>query len=119
MCIEGAANCSCGASHVSGSRKEQKKKKRKSNTSDISPQVLLVLNTIAMGYMCHEEPHLRSSDAFFAVTYSQKAAHFCVPNPGPPARCPSLPLFGWEGSPTKIDYRKKGTLILTSDLDLC
>ena len=24
-----------------------------------------------------------------------------------PARCPSLPFFGWEGSPTKIDYRKK------------
>ena len=29
-------------------------------------------------------------------------------------------LFGWEGSPTKIDYRKKrknGTLILTSLLE--
>ena len=25
-----------------------------------------------------------------------------------------LPVFGWEGSPTKIDYRKKGTLILSS-----
>ena len=23
-------------------------------------------------------------------------------------------FFGWEGSLTKIDYRKKGTLILTS-----
>ena len=27
-------------------------------------------------------------------------------------------FFGWEGSPTKIDYRKKvGTLILTSLLE--
>ena len=23
-------------------------------------------------------------------------------------------MFGWEGSPTKIDYSKKGTLIVTS-----
>ena len=46
---------------------------------------------------------------------------------GPPARCPSLPfLFGWEGSPSKIDYRKNGTLILSSlpedlvvDLETC
>ena len=28
-----------------------------------------------------------------------------------------LILFGWEGSPTKIDYRKKGTLILTTLLE--
>ena len=28
-----------------------------------------------------------------------------------------LPFFGWEGSPTKIDYIKKGTLILTSLLE--
>ena len=27
------------------------------------------------------------------------------------------PLFGWEGSPTKIDDRKKGTLIQTSLLE--
>ena len=27
------------------------------------------------------------------------------------------PFFGWEGSPTKIDYRTKGTLILTSLLE--
>ena len=26
-------------------------------------------------------------------------------------------FFGWEGSPTKIDYRKKGTLVLTSLLE--
>ena len=26
-------------------------------------------------------------------------------------------FLGWEGSPTKIDYRKKGTLILTSLLE--
>ena len=26
-------------------------------------------------------------------------------------------FFGWEGSPTKIDYRKKGTLLLTSLLE--
>ena len=32
-------------------------------------------------------------------------------------RCPFSPLFSWEGSPTKIDYRKKGTLILTSLLE--
>ena len=26
---------------------------------------------------------------------------------GPPEpRCPSLPVVGWEGSPTKVDYRK-------------
>ena len=38
---------------------------------------------------------------------------------GPPARCPFSPFFfGWEGSPTKIDYRKKrGGLILTSLLE--
>ena len=28
-----------------------------------------------------------------------------------------LPTFLGEGSPTKIDYRKKGTLILTSLLE--
>ena len=28
-----------------------------------------------------------------------------------------ISFFGWEGSPTKIDYRKKGTLILTSLLE--
>ena len=28
-----------------------------------------------------------------------------------------LPFFGWEGSPTKTDCRKKGTLILTSLLE--
>ena len=36
------------------------------------------------------------------------------------SRCPSSGLvhfFGGEGSPTKIDYRKKGTLILTSLLE--
>ena len=26
-------------------------------------------------------------------------------------------FFGWEGSPTKIDYRKKGALIITSLLE--
>ena len=37
---------------------------------------------------------------------------------GPAARCPFTPLLG-EGSPTKIDYRKKtlGTLILSSLLE--
>ena len=36
---------------------------------------------------------------------------------GPPAiGALSHPFFGWEGSPTKIDYIKKGTLILTSPL---
>ena len=38
-----------------------------------------------------------------------------------PARCPtSYPFFGWEGSPKKINYRKQGSLILSSlpeDLD--
>ena len=36
------------------------------------------------------------------------------------SRSPSsalLPFFGGEGSPTKIDYRKKGTLTLTSLLE--
>ena len=38
---------------------------------------------------------------------------------GQKTRSPSalLPFSGWEGSPTKIDYRKKGTLILTSLLE--
>ena len=40
---------------------------------------------------------------------------------GTPTRSPSSavshPFFGWEGSPTKIDYRKKGTLVLTSLLE--
>ena len=40
-----------------------------------------------------------------------------VPQLGPPARCPFSPAFFGEGSPTKIDYRKKGTLILTSLLE--
>ena len=35
---------------------------------------------------------------------------------GPPARCPFSISLG-EGSPTQIDYRKKGTLILTSLLE--
>ena len=25
------------------------------------------------------------------------------------------PFFGWEGSPTQIDFRKKGTLILPTE----
>ena len=32
---------------------------------------------------------------------------------GSPAS-PALPFFGWEGSSTKIDRKKVGTLILTS-----
>ena len=37
---------------------------------------------------------------------------------GNPARCPfTVSFFGWEDSATKIDYRKKGTLILTSLLE--
>ena len=36
---------------------------------------------------------------------------------GPPARCPLSPFLGWEISPTTIDYRKKGTRILTSLLE--
>ena len=35
---------------------------------------------------------------------------------GLPARCP-FTLFLGEGSPTKIEYRKRGTLILTSLLE--
>ena len=35
---------------------------------------------------------------------------------GPPARCPVTVSLG-EDSPTKIDYRKKGTLIRTSLLE--
>ena len=34
-----------------------------------------------------------------------------------PSSALSHPFFGWEGSPTKIDYRKKGTLMLTSLLE--
>ena len=34
---------------------------------------------------------------------------------GPPV--PFHPFFGWEDSPTRIDYRKNGTLILTSLLE--
>ena len=37
---------------------------------------------------------------------------------GPPTRCPFSPSYsGWEGSPSKIDYRKKGSRILTSLLE--
>ena len=35
---------------------------------------------------------------------------------GPPV-VPFCLCFGWEGSPTKIDYRKMGTLILNSLLE--
>ena len=35
----------------------------------------------------------------------------------PSESCPPLPFFGWEGSPTKVDYRKVGTLILSSLLE--
>ena len=31
--------------------------------------------------------------------------------------CALLPFFGWQGFPTKINYRKKGTRILTSLLE--
>ena len=44
----------------------------------------------------------------------------CKSYPGPSAGCPLFdPVFGWEGSPTKIDYREKrlGTLILSSLLE--
>ena len=39
-----------------------------------------------------------------------------VPSLGPPV-VPFSPLFLRQGSPTKMDYRKKGTLILTSMLE--
>ena len=34
----------------------------------------------------------------------------------PPARCPSLPVFGWEGAP-KIDYPEKEWVIVLSSLE--
>ena len=35
-----------------------------------------------------------------------------------PHTLPLLPFFGWEGSPSKIDFRKtSGTLVLTSLLE--
>ena len=43
------------------------------------------------------------------LRYGMGSLRVQVPKLGPPARCPSLPFFGWEGSPTKIGYRKKGT----------
>ena len=43
-------------------------------------------------------------------------AHF-PKQPRSPSSALSHPFFGWEGSPAKIDYRKKGTLILTSLLE--
>ena len=39
------------------------------------------------------------------------------PQLGPTARCPFLTLFLGRVPHTKIDYRKKGTLILTSPLE--
>ena len=42
------------------------------------------------------------------IPQNQRASHL-----GPPV-VPFLTLFLGEGSPAKIDYRKKGTLILTS-----
>ena len=36
-----------------------------------------------------------------------------IPELGRPARCPLTVSFLAEGFPTKIDYRRKGTLILT------
>ena len=36
---------------------------------------------------------------------------------GPPARCPFSPTFFVGRAPTKISYRKKGSLILTSPLE--
>ena len=45
---------------------------------------------------------------------------FFAPHLGPKARSPSSglwPFCGWEGSPSKIDCRKRGALILTSLLE--
>ena len=39
-----------------------------------------------------------------------------LPKLGAPARCPFSPLVWGKGSPTKIDYIKKGTLILSSQI---
>ena len=36
---------------------------------------------------------------------------------GPPAALLSRFFFAWEGSPTIIDYRNKGTLVLTALLE--
>ena len=36
---------------------------------------------------------------------------------GSPSSALSHPFFGWEGSLTKIDHRKNGTLIATSLLE--
>ena len=49
----------------------------------------------------------------------ERAETWAGPKPNE-ARSPSsalLPTFFGEGSPTKIDYRKKGTLIPTSSLE--
>ena len=54
-----------------------------------------------------------------AVLQARADPFFSPRSVGPPARCPFSPnFFGWEGSPTKIDYRTKfGALLLTSLLE--
>ena len=53
----------------------------------------------------------------FQSPASDLGAHASLGLLGPRAiRALSLPFFGWEGSPSKIDYRKKITLTLTSSL---
>ena len=57
---------------------------------------------------------LRSCLLWFSGTSNHLTAKIGSPFPpwqvpclGPPARCPFSPLFGWEGSPTKIDKKEK------------
>ena len=45
------------------------------------------------------------------------AKSFHAQQPGPPGLRPFTVSFLGEGSPTKLDYRKQGTLILTSPLE--
>ena len=58
---------------------------------------------------------LQSNPQRSALHTSHPGTHM-VQQLGPPARCP-VNLFLGEGSPTKMDKRKRGTLILTSLLE--
>ena len=63
-----------------------------------------------------QEPRKSAEDRgpFRPAMGMRKAFLFCL---GPPVVPFLTPFFGWEFSPTKINYRKQGTLIQTSLLE--
>ena len=73
------------------------------------------IEILNFGYQTAHKCELFSQKKIGSVEYCLHVSRL-VTHSSTKSRSPSsgpLPCFGWEDSPTKIDYRKIGTLILT------